>query len=731
MTCASAHRIRGLGLLVVAVLLFGLAGTASARPATKSVRYHGYALSVPRSWKVVDLSRHPETCVRFDRHAVYLGHPGSQQSCPAHTVGRTGAILVQPATANVRRAIASSAAAASAAGVPHLEGSTSTFVAPRAGVLVTATWARDSGVVARAVHRGSLSPTRLAHAGAPTVKPAAAKRRAPLARTAAASFSGLGFDACSAPSPSAMTAWGSSPYQAIGIYIGGTNSACAQPNLNATWVAGEVVAGWHMIPIYVGLQAPTNSCGCAGISPSKASAQGAAAAQDAVADAQGIGIPEGNPIYDDMEAYSTTATNTTAVLAFLSAWTSELHALGYLSGVYSSTGSGIADLVKNMGTTFEEPDDVWFAEWNNSKSATSSTIPAADFVNHRLHQYRGGHNETYGGSTINIDNDFIDGDTADTSGTVTSAAPPPTPPSLRVRPAANGTTALQVNWAGASGVASWQVLAGPTPTALTNVASARARGASQRISLRSAAAAFAVQARDSAGNVLATSAAVPTPAHIALFGKSAFVPAKNGLGGVPVGCYIGTTCHVTTTVFAGRRVIAKTGVERVTTNGAGILHFKLTSNGRKLLTHARGGRLAVQVKVLDNTGTKALVPMTLIAFTTSGRAPAHSNTPAPPLRVVGNTHFVSSRGTGGILAGCSSTTTCSVSAVVTVGRTVVASTGRENIGAEELGYLIFKLTPKGRSMMAHSHSNQVGARVTISSSGLAAAAASIALVGFH
>jgi len=528
-----------------------------------------------------------------------------------------------------------------------------------------------------------------------------------------------------------MTAWGSSPYQAIGIYVGGTNSACAQPNLNATWLAGEVVAGWHMLPIYVGLQAPTNSCGCAGISPSRAAAQGAAAAQDAVADAQGIGIPEGNPIYDDMEAYSTTATNTSSVLAFLSSWTSELHALGYLSGVYSSTGSGIADLVKHMGTTFEEPDDVWFAEWNNSTSATSSTIPAADFVSHRIHQYRGGHNETYGGVTINIDNDFVDGDTADTSGTVTSAAPPPTPPSLRVRPSPDGTMALQVNWAGASGVASWQVMAGSTPTALTNVATARARGASQKISLRSAAAAFAVQARDTAGNVLATSAAVTTPRHIAVFGKSAFVPAKNGTGGVPVGCYTGATCHATTTVFAGRTVVARTGVEQVAPNGSGIIHFQLNSKGRTLLSHARGGRLAVQVKVLDSTGTKALVRMTLIPFTTSGRTPAHSNIPSPPLRVVGNTHFVSSHGTGGILAGCSSTAPCSVSSVVTVGRTVVARSGRESIGAEELGYVIFKLTPQGRSMMAHSRSNQVGAKVTISSSGLAVAAASVSLVGFH
>ena len=111
--------------------------------------------------------------------------------------------------------------------------------------------------------------------------------------------------------------WGASPYRAIGIYIGGANAACSQPNLSATWVSQESVAGWHMVPIYVGLQSPSNSCGCAGISPASASAQGTAAAQDAVVDAQAIGMGGGNPIYFDMEAYNRTSTNTAAVLAFL------------------------------------------------------------------------------------------------------------------------------------------------------------------------------------------------------------------------------------------------------------------------------------------------------------------------------------------------------------------------------------------------------------------------------
>src|SRR5205823_1548680 len=88
-------------------------------------------------------------------------------------------------------------------------------------------------------------------------------------------YTGTGFDVCATPSPSRMSAWSSS-YHAVGVYIGGTNMACSQPNLTASWVSQESAAGWHLIPIYVGLQAPQNDCGCAGISPSRASSQGQA-----------------------------------------------------------------------------------------------------------------------------------------------------------------------------------------------------------------------------------------------------------------------------------------------------------------------------------------------------------------------------------------------------------------------------------------------------------------------
>ena len=68
---------------------------AKAEP-TQLVSYHGYQAQVPASWPVYDLSKDPTRCVRFDQHAVYLGTPGADQRCPAHLVGRTEALLVQP-----------------------------------------------------------------------------------------------------------------------------------------------------------------------------------------------------------------------------------------------------------------------------------------------------------------------------------------------------------------------------------------------------------------------------------------------------------------------------------------------------------------------------------------------------------------------------------------------------------------------------------------------------------
>lgn len=143
-----------------------------------------------------------------------------------------------------------------------------------------------------------------------------------------------------------------------------------------------------------------------------AAAQGAATADDALAKASALGLPAGSTLYDDMEGYdNSNASCSAAVLTFLSAWTEELHANGYLSGVYSSLGSGISDLGAQYSSgAYTLPDIIWFAWWNGAAdTATGSYVPAADWSDHqRLHQYSGDTDETWGGVTINVDDDYLD-----------------------------------------------------------------------------------------------------------------------------------------------------------------------------------------------------------------------------------------------------------------------------------------------------------------------------------
>ncbi|HEY1668851.1 MAG TPA: glycoside hydrolase domain-containing protein [Trebonia sp.] len=68
------------------------------KPATamKTVAYAGYEFQVPASWPVYRLDQHPETCVRYDVHAVYLGTPGKDMRCAAGLVGRTQTVSLIP-----------------------------------------------------------------------------------------------------------------------------------------------------------------------------------------------------------------------------------------------------------------------------------------------------------------------------------------------------------------------------------------------------------------------------------------------------------------------------------------------------------------------------------------------------------------------------------------------------------------------------------------------------------
>jgi hypothetical protein len=374
------------------------AGSGATQDASKTVTYLGYNFAVPASWPVIQVT--PTTCVRFDRHAVYLGDPGSNQACPTGLLGTTEAILVQPAGGRV--------AAASAAEDPIAH----RITAVGQGIEITATYGTDPGLITGILASASLpaptvstsagsevtaSPASTANAALKLAEPAAAAADVPASAT---SFTGEGFDACTAPSAAYMGAWHSkSPYGAVGIYIGGAERSCAQPNLTAAWVAQQAAAGWRFMPIYVGPQAEFDQI-------TAPASQAVAAAEDAVTQAAALGLGTGTAIYYDMEAYP--AAQEKNALAFMSAWTTELHAEGYKSGIYSSSSSGVTDLVANF-TEDAMPDVIWDALWNGEATTTDPAIPGTDWANNdRAHQFNGGNNETYGGDTIDVDQDYLD-----------------------------------------------------------------------------------------------------------------------------------------------------------------------------------------------------------------------------------------------------------------------------------------------------------------------------------
>ncbi len=52
-------------------------------------------------------------------------------------------------------------------------------------------------------------------------------------------------------------------------------------------------------------------------------------------------------------------------------------------------------------------------------------------------------------------------------------------------------------------------------------------------------------------------------------------------------------------------------------------------------------------------------------------------------------------------------------AVISAGNTIIASPGRQYLGAHEAAYLPFRLNSAGRSMLASASGNQLAAQVTL------------------
>ena len=241
-------------------------------------------------------------------------------------------------------------------------------------------------------------------------------------------FTGYGFDQCLAPTQSTMNTWlRTSPYLAVGIYISGDSRACrSQPNLTPAWVRTQLRRGWRLLPITLGPQASCQprfpryaddftinpSPGRKGIY-GKARGEGQRSATSTLADARALGIVEGSTLWYDLEGFDATNTHCReSALSFLTAWNRKVAAAGYVTGVYSSAGSGIKVLdearVQRPGA-YTMPDRIWLARWDGVANTSTSYIAEDGWrPGGRVKQYRGGHDEVWGGVRINIDTNFLD-----------------------------------------------------------------------------------------------------------------------------------------------------------------------------------------------------------------------------------------------------------------------------------------------------------------------------------
>lgn len=231
---------------------------------------------------------------------------------------------------------------------------------------------------------------------------------APVAQAARVQkLSGYGGDSCTAPSLNQMRAfWNNTPFSYWGIYIGGSDRGCAQPNLTTSWINSVIGMGWDLLPIWVGLQNPCTAGQASYFSRNTGTAYSQGKSEALVAYHAWTKLQNNPsvPIDLDLEAPSTdTIACRAAAKAFVEGWVEQMHvAPAQTAGVYTSTCGGY---LVDFARIKHPPDFVDGAQWDNVPSTRAfNCVPSNAWVYVQRHkQYRGGHNQTENGVTLNID----------------------------------------------------------------------------------------------------------------------------------------------------------------------------------------------------------------------------------------------------------------------------------------------------------------------------------------
>jgi hypothetical protein len=270
----------------------------------------------------------------------------------------------------------------------------------------------------------ALPPASAPSAAPMPAGPSAGPNQSPGSRTR--TLVGQGFDKCEIASLDQLQSWiTSSPYAAVNLYTGGSCRACTNAALSAASLFQLSRQGWTFIPTWVGPQSACWGGGCSSrISndPATAYDQGVGEADAALAAAVDLGLahPDGSGtiVYYDLEAYGTSnMACREAAKAFVSGWTARIRQRGSQAGVYGAT---CASALSDLATISDVPDAIWLAHWIYSSYNSEATVWDAVCLSNdlwpdqqRIRQYAGGHDEAWGGVTLNIDCDVIDGIVAD------------------------------------------------------------------------------------------------------------------------------------------------------------------------------------------------------------------------------------------------------------------------------------------------------------------------------
>jgi photosystem II stability/assembly factor-like uncharacterized protein len=238
------------------------------------------------------------------------------------------------------------------------------------------------------------------------------------------------FDRCWVPTVNQMqTWWNSSPYYVWNIYLGGIHYFCPSGDLTAAWVQSVAQQGWEFILTWVGPQAPCSQfihkfSGDPQDNYIEAFNAGIDEAAAALAAAESVGLSGEKIIYYDLEFYpSSDAECNQAVNYFLDGWTTWLQLQGDKSGVYASPcNSNMKDWI-NISPP---PDDIWIAHWIFDEYEPTATVwdvacslPNSYWADHqRIRQYAGDHTETWGGVSLTIDSNVLDGEITSITDTI-------------------------------------------------------------------------------------------------------------------------------------------------------------------------------------------------------------------------------------------------------------------------------------------------------------------------